>query len=354
MPGTTTLVCPACGALLGTSDGAVSGSCSSCGSAFVIPDAVSRYLLPSRLGSTDVLRSVRRILESQDVRKGTAMASRVDRPSLFYVPYWHVMAQLNGFVFGIEPVYEDVEIPVMPENERQESWSTFAPQRRVQKRAGWRAARKEIRSLCSVNVSGADLEPLGIPSLSDKAQFSLTGMEIQRNGLPGGLEILDASTAPDGVLVDPSVPVGEAMAQADSVLDRIRGGAGYNLEQRWSWSSITGRRASLIYYPLWVVDFEVFGRRYKAVVDGRSGAILRGVFPGRRADRHIIAGAAGAAWAAVLPAFTDLFLRQPGGDPRGLSCMPLFLIVAGVLVMATFKLLRILDGIEEKGNDYVV
>ena len=86
-PRTTAMVCPACGALLGASDGAVSGSCSSCGSAFVIPDAVPRYLLPAKLGSTDVLRSVRRVLESQDVRRGTAMASRVGRPLLFFVPF---------------------------------------------------------------------------------------------------------------------------------------------------------------------------------------------------------------------------------------------------------------------------
>lgn len=347
-----TLKCPACGGALSLREGETHSKCPSCDSAVLLTGAVGNYVLPSQVGSTRALRAVRKAMESG--WRESSGRSRVSRPRLFYVPFWHISAQVHGYVLGLEPELKEEEVPRPIEHPEGQSMSVFQSTRRISRRVGVRAVEREVQLRGSVNVSAADLEPLGIPSLSSKAQMSLEGMEIQRNALPDGLEVFDSRTHSEGVFVDPLVGLAGARAEAEAYLRRLAGGAGRGLEQQWRYLVFTGRRDCLIYYPLWVVGFTVDGWPYRAVVDGRTGRVLRGRFPaGPSGSRYVAAGAA-AFWAFVIPFLVDLLatgtLDYSGSGGVTTNCSGVLLLLAGALGIGTWQLLRALDRMESRGG----
>jgi hypothetical protein len=285
--------------------------------------------------------------------KHSAGRSRVSRPRLFYVPFWHISAQVQGYVLGLEPEMREEEAPRPVENPEGQSMSVFQSTRKVKRRVGVKAVEREVQLRGSVNVSAADLEPLGIPSLSSQAQMALDGMEIQRNALPEGLEVFDSRTHTEGVFVDPLVSLAEARAEAETYLRRLAGGAGRGLEQQWRYLVFTGRRDCLIYYPLWVVGFSVDGRPYRAVVDGRNGRVLRGRFPsGPSGSRYIAAGAA-AFWSLAIPPLVRVLSTGTldySSATTTLNCSAVLLVIAGALGIGTWQMLRALDRMESRGG----
>ncbi len=351
--------CPSCGGLLAPRDGDSRGTCGSCGTPYARTDQIPRYILPCPTDGTEVLRTVRKVLSGRDARRGALEGSRVSRPLLFHVPFWHVSAQISGLVLGLEPEYREEEVPVVVESENSEGVQSFPGlTRKVRSRCGARAARRESRAWSSLNITAADLEPLGLPNLSEDSQLAVTGLEIQRSSLPAGLEVLDGRLTGMGTVVDPSVTLSEAIARSDKYFMRIALGVGRGLEQRWSWNAITARRACLVYYPIWMVDFEFAGRTYKAVIDGVSGRIVRGRFPGRHLDAGIIATVIAVFWAAIIPPtiasmlFLDrTILMHDGGRP---GCTPVILLLLAVLAMSTWKFLKLLDGTGGRGGDLVL
>lgn len=350
---TRALSCPSCGGLLSLREGDVSGSCRHCGLGLRRGDGVARYYLPPVITATDALRSVRRRLTDGNARRGALRRSKVDRPRLFLVPFWHVSAQVSGFSFGLDPVFVEEEIPVAVDTEKGETMSVFGRTRTVRTRKGVRAASREIRFFGSLNISAANLEPLGIPSLGEDSQLAVTGLEIQRTSLPEGLEVLDAEPPGDGVAVDPSVPLSQAVARSERYFDRLARGSARGLEQRWQWYTISCRRVSLVFYPLWVVDFRYDGEFYRAVLDGVSGQVARGVFPGRRMDENVVAALAAAAWASAIPFMLSMLAGGGASDGIG-SCLPGLLLAAGLAGAGTWKLLGLLDSTSRKGSDVVV
>lgn len=348
---TLALKCPACGGPLSLREGETHTRCSGCDSSVLLTGAVGNYVLPEQVGSTPALRAVRRAMESG--ARGSAGQARVSRPRLFYVPFWHISAQVHGYVLGLEPQMREEEAPRPMENPEGQSMSVFQSTRKVKRRVGVRAVEREVQLRGSVNVSAADLEPLGIPSLSSRAQMSLEGMEIQRNSLPEGLEVFDSRLHRDGVFVDPLVTRAEARADAESYLKRLASGAGRGLEQRWRFLVFTGRRESLIYYPLWVIGFSVKGKPYRAVVDGRTGRVLRGRFPSGPSGSRYIAAAAAAFWAFAAPPLAGVVASgrfDYSSATTTVNCSGVMLLVAGALGIGTWQLLSALDRMERRGG----
>jgi len=325
-----TLKCPSCAGPLSLAEGDTHTICPSCDSGLLISSAVRSYVLPSGLTGMQALRTVRRKLES--LNPGVAGRSRVGKPVLFYVPYWRTSS--DGYESG---------------------WSVIQTRRKI--RTGSDAVEREIQLSGSVNISGADLTPLGIPSLSSRAQMSMQGMAIQRKGLPPGLQILEGRNMPEGVFVDPSVSLSEACRQGEEYLVGLASSVGRGLEQRWEFSVVTGHRNCLIYYPLWVIDFECDSRSFQAVIDGVSGHILRGRFPGRELNRVLIAAGIGILWAGILPGAIDYFIGlAPGGTPSPGSgnCLLTGIIVLAALAVGSVKFLGILQSVDESGSDHVI
>lgn len=353
---TVALNCPSCAGPLSIREGDTHTVCPNCSSSLLLPNAVRRYVMPVRTSAVDVLRSVRRKLESINP-KGVGEA-RVSKPKLYYVPFWHCSAQVNGYVLGVEPVYKEKEIQVVDDEGQYSTGYAVSITRKIKNRTGGNAVEREIQLSGSVNISGADLNPMGIPTLSSDSQLSIQGLEIQRNSLPENIEVLEDESRREGVFVDPTVSVSEARDQTAEYLRRMGSGVGYGLEERWEFTIVSGYRDSLVYYPLWVTDFRYGSRPYQVVVDGRSGNVLRGRFPTSTKDRKIITVAAAVIWAGLIPFTVDaifsgkLDYRTASGNQS--SCLPVLLFIMAGLAYGTYRLIKILGRIGGRGNDHVV
>lgn len=358
MKSSSALSCPSCAGPLSLLDGEIRGRCRHCGVPVRINGGVERDIMQSSLDGTGALRAVRGMLCDRNARRGALARAKVGRPRLFYVPFWHVSAQICGFASGLDPVWEEQEIPVAADTESSgDKMSSTGATRTVRFRKGADSAFREIAFRSSLNMSAADLEPLGIPTLDEDAQHSIDGLGIQRTTLPEGLEPLDRKPACEGIVVDPSVPLSQALAGADRYFSRLADGASRGLEQRWSSYAITGRRVRLIFYPLWIVDFDCDGSRYRVILDGASGRAVRGILPGRRRDLNVLAAVLASLWALYLPLLLALAAGDGpmGGTAAGFAqCLPGILAVSAVAAAGTWRLVGMLDSISGKGSDVVV
>ncbi len=350
------LTCPSCGGPLNVCEGDTHTVCPSCSSSLLLLNAVRKFVLPSGKSSVDVLRSIRRKLQSINPH-GTENA-KVSRPILYYVPFWHCSAHVNGYLLGVEPVFKEVEIPVGGNAGMGPSGYTISVTRNIKTRTGSNAVEREIQISGCVNISGADLEPLGIPTLSADSQLSIQGLDIQRDTLPEGLEVLEDEASREGIFVDPIVSLIEARSQTVKYLRRLGSGAGFGLEERWEYILVSGHREMLVYYPLWVTDFRFNGRTFQVVVDGQSGEVLRGRFPSSNKDKKILTIAMGVLWAGLLPIFTDIVLtgklNYRSVSENQSSCMPVIIIIMAGLAYGTYHLLEILSNLKGKGSDVIV
>ena len=350
------LTCPSCSGLLNVCEGDTHTVCPSCSSSLLLSNAAGKFVLPSKQSSIDVLRSIRRKLHSINTH-GTESA-KVSRPILYYVPFWHCSAQVNGYLLGVEPVFRDIEVPVGGNAGMGPSGYTISLIKNIKTRTGSNAVEREIQISGCVNISAADLEPLGIPTLSADSQLSIQGLDIQRDMLPDGLEVLENEASRDGVFVDPIVSLIKARAQTVKYLRRLASGAGFGLEERWEYILVSGHREMLVYYPLWVTDFRFDGRTFQVVVDGRSGEVLRGRFPSSNKDKRIITIAMAVFWAGLLPIFVNLVFsgkldyRSVSGNQS--SCMPVIIIIMAGLAYGTYHLLKILSNLKGKGSEIIV
>jgi hypothetical protein len=348
------LTCPACAGPLTAREGDTHSVCPSCGSGVLMASAVRKFVLPASIGATEALRSVRRKL--QEVDPGGVRAAKVRKPSLYYAPFWHCTASVSGYILGLDPVIREEEVP-LPETEGQGAGYARSWTRKIKVRTGSEAVEREVHLTGSVNISAANLEPLGIPSLSADSQLSLSGIGISRSDLPAGLEVLQDESSREGTFVDPVVPLVQARAQAATYLKRLASGVGQGLEQRWEFMVLAGRRDALIYYPVWTAEFSSGGRTFQTVVDGISGRILRGRFPDTRKDKKLLTFTAAWLWAGLIPVALDMLLggRLQYATPVGVkSCLPWMLIILGVLAFGTYRFIGILEELRGKGSDSVV
>jgi len=349
------LNCPSCAGPLTVREGDTHTVCPSCGSSLLLPLAVRRFVLPTMISSTGVLRAVRKKLQQVD-SKGTHIA-RVRKPVLYYVPFWHCAAQANGYVLGVEPKFKVKEIPIVDSQGQGTTGYAVARTRKIKTRTGSEAVEREIQIAGSVNISGADLQPMGIPSLSADSQLSLKGIDIQRNSLPEGLEVLQDESEREGVFIDPVIPLAEARSQTERYLKRLGAGVGHGLEQRWEYTVISGHRDALVFYPLWITDFTSEGRTFQAVVDGRSGRILRGRFPDTKKDKKYLSFAAAVFWVGFLPVILDGIFSgklQYAATDGVRSCNTALIIGIAALAWGTYRFLKMLQDLQGKGSDSIV
>ena len=349
------LTCPSCAGPLSIREGDTHVICSSCGSSLLLPNAVRRYVLPSLMETVDILRSVRRKLKSLNSK--AVGEARVSKPVLYYIPFWHCSAQVNGYILGVEPVYHVSEIPTFDTNKGPTA-RIVSITRKARTRTKSNAVEREIQLSGSVNISAADLEPLGIPALSADSQMSIRGLDIQCNALPDGLEVLENEDSRDGVFVDPVITVADAHSQTARYLERLGSGVGFGLEERWEFVVVSGYRDALVYYPLWITDYRTGDGSYQVVVDGRSGNVLRGRFPSSSKDKKIITIVAALLWAGILPYILDVLYNEKyeystsAGNQS--SCLPITLFILAALAYGTWHLIRILDKAAGRKNDHVV
>jgi hypothetical protein len=289
-------------------DGDTNTVCRHCGNRLLLPWGVRRYISEDRIGRTGAARAVRdRLRETtRSLPEGSAVTTAV----LYYVPFWSITCRVDGFVLGTRGLYSEREV----ETEFDPSGDGAKPvitSRLVKQRTGSEAVEQRVSLDLDLTVSAARLEPLGIPSLGEKTQMALDGMELGKGRLPDGLQVFDSANLPEGIVVDPVVGLGEAGIEAAGIVDRYSRGAGTGLEQRTLHLCVTGRRERLVYYPLWIVGFTAFSKRFGAVVDGRTGTVLSGRFPADPRKSRMLVTAAGALTAAIVPMMVHAFFVVP-------------------------------------------
>lgn len=319
-----TLSCPSCAGLLSVADGDTNTVCRHCGNRLLLPWGVRRYIASELIGRTGAVRAVRDRLKetTSSLPEGAAVTTAV----LYYVPFWSITCRVDGFVLGTRGVYAEREV----ETEFEPSGDGAKPvitSRMVKQRTGSEAVEQRVSLDLDLIVSAARLEPLGIPSLGEKTQMALDGMELGKGRLPDGLHVFNSASLPEGIVVDPVVDLGEAREEAAGIVDRYSRGAGTGLEQRTLHLCVTGRRERLVYYPLWIVGFTAFQRRFGTVVDGRTGTVLSGRFPADLRKSRMLAIAAGALAASFLPFLVHVFIAAP-------AVLRVFLVF-GALVVAS-------------------
>ncbi|PIE52436.1 hypothetical protein CSA37_06520 [Candidatus Fermentibacteria bacterium] len=292
-----TLSCPSCGGLLEVSEGSTNAVCSHCDTPLFFHGTVNRYLVDSRIDATSALRSVRRKLEQFS---GSVFSScRVRKPFLAYVPFWLISSRVDGYVFGVRPVFKEKKVRTAGDAE---DGSGVTIVRTIKQRKGVRAEEHQISNGIDMIVSGAKLEPLGIPSLGLQSQMGLSGMALGRSGSRLPLRVFDSENLPpDAHVVDPSVSLLKAREQAEKFAERLCDGAGVGLEQRCMYLAVTGSRERLVHYPLWIVDYTAGERLYRIVVDGCSGEVLKGSFPADTGHWRKVCRIVGSIWAGLVP-----------------------------------------------------
>ena len=293
-----TLQCPSCGGLLKTSEGNTNTRCSHCDTPLLLQGIVKRYIIESETGATGVIRSVGRKLE--EVSRGVFSRCRVGKPFLAYVPFWLISCRVDGYVFGVKPVFKERQIKTFAENDGGGGQTSIV--RTIKQRKGIRAEEHQISNEIDMIVSAANLEPLGIPSLGKNSQMALSGMALGRSGSRLPLKVFDSEHLPaEAHVVDPAVSIAQARFESEEYVSRLCEGVGVGLEQRSMYLAVTGSRERLIHYPLWTVDYSLGSKRFRIVVDGVSGEVLRGTFPADYEHWKKVTGILGSIWAGLLP-----------------------------------------------------
>lgn len=316
------LSCPCCAGLLSVSEGDTNTVCDHCGNPLLLPWGVRKYISRERLGRTGAIRSVRGMLEK--LAPGMLEGSSVRSARLYHVPFWCITCRVDGYVLGTRGTY--VERELHSEVEPQGGKPVITT-RMVRQRTGSEAVEQRVSLSLDVMISGARLEPVGIPSLGEKTQMALSGMELGGGRLPEGLRVFDSGNLPEGIVVDPVVGITEARDQAGRIVERLSSGAGAGMEQRSLHLVVTGRRERLVYYPLWIVDFTCEERGFGAVVDGRTGEVLSGRFPEDAKKMGMYLVAAGVFLAALVPPVIHLIAS---GSPliRGATLTAVAIVVS--------------------------
>jgi len=307
MSGLLTLSCPSCGGLLRTSEGNTNTVCSHCDTPLLLQGAVNRYIVESSVSATHALRSVRRKLE--EFSRGVYARCRVRKPFLAYVPFWLISCRMDGYVFGVRPVYREKKVRAAVEGDDGGAQGTIV--RTIKQRKGVRAEEHQVSNGIDMMISAARLEPLGIPSLGKNSQMALGGMALGRRGAGLPMKVFDfEDLPPETHVVDPAVSILEAREEAGEYVSRICDGTGTGLEQRFMYLAVTGSRERLIHYPLWTVDYSLDGRSFRIVVDGVSGEVLRGTFPADSSHWKRVATVLGTVWAGLFPVIIAVLLSN--------------------------------------------
>ncbi len=222
------------------------------------------------------------------------------------MPFWILSCRVDGYVFGVKPVYKERKVRTSIENQDGSAHNVIV--RTIKQRKGIRAEEHQISSGFNVVVSAAHLEPLGIPSLGASSQMGLSGMALGRKESRLPLKVFDSDNLPSTAhVVDPAVSINQAKEESDRYIQRILAGSGVGLEQRSMYLAVTGTREKLVHYPLWVVEYVLDEKVYRIIVDGFSGRILKGVFPPDSDHWKKVCRILGSVWAGLVPILFLLF-----------------------------------------------
>lgn len=250
------LNCPQCAGPLAVESGRRTVICQRCGTRFLVSmsGGPSRWFLESTLDKLGALKVAARWLEQYPTLNREARTATLENPQLVYLPLWEHRSLVAGWEFGAKlrtqsvlvsnGQQERLELELVREN---------LSESRLQERRYYRAA-------CDLREVGA-------------RRPRLSGREPVKPLFAGEL-------APEAVVI----PTLENPADIAAEGRRAALGPVSGAEAPDCHSFVLRERVSLIFYPFWIVHYQVRRRRYRLVVDGWLGTVNSAVAPadGRR------------------------------------------------------------------------
>lgn len=296
------LACPRCGGMVPIPEGQVIVRCPFCDLRSMVKGerGVLRYQVPLKVERQGALNALHGFLSgNMAIAPGAAKQARLTEAFVVYLPFWTVWSRVLGWVFGEKRVgsgkntrYDPREVKIMKEM----VWNQAA---------------------------------------ADVGEFGVTRIELTDQPLEAfQTELLYEQ----GMVFEPLGSLSEAKRQADQdFAARVRRESNLDRVGQVLVSQVRAR-LGLVYYPLWVLRYQVRGRAFQVVVDGYRGSVLYGKAPGNllyRAGMLVGGMAVGAATAVdVSTALGYAALLADDSDGSGwLAIMALAAVAIGFGIM---------------------
>jgi DNA-directed RNA polymerase subunit RPC12/RpoP len=267
--------CPQCAGPLSVRAGRRILLCSHCGVRVLVrgDGGVSRWLLPQAIDRLQALGAATKWLSDHPGISRQARTAQVSKGQLVHVPIWEHRVLVAGWEFGTKLRTRSFLAATEEGGERLDLEITEEPfeEPRLQERRLFKAA-------CDLNVLGAT-----------RPRFS--GRELL-------LPLVAGEVDPSSKVLDPERTAAEVSELGRAHALQPTAGAA-DPESRML---ILRESLALLYYPLWLVDYQVGGRPYRIVVDGRDGSVNSAVAPAgdRWTEGYLGLKVAGLIVAAVL------------------------------------------------------
>lgn len=264
---------------------------------------MSRWLLPQTIDRLQAIGAATKWLADYPGISRQAREASVSKGQLVHAPIWEHRALVAGWEFGTKLRTRSFLAATEEGGERLDLEITEEPfeEPRLQERRLFRAA--------------CDLEALG----ATRPRFS--GRELLLPLVAGEVDPSSKVLDPDGTAAEVS-ELGRTLA-----LQPTAGAA--DPESRML---ILRESLALLFYPLWTVDYQVGGRPYRIVVDGRDGSVNSATAPAgdQWTNGYLGLKVAGLVVAAVLA----VWLGSLWGSARVPSVVVAVIVVIVAVTMA--------------------
>jgi hypothetical protein len=276
--------CPQCAGPLSVREGRRVLSCRRCGVRLLVGqhDGFSRWYFEPEVDRPAAGRAAAAWLADYPGIAEGARSARLGRAQLVFIPIWEHRALVAGWEFG-DRLRTQSRLVGTENGERLEL---------ELRRVGVKESRLQERRFYQ---AACDLEALG----ATRPRFS--GRELLLPLLAGEF--------------DPAAIVLEPLGTAEDIAESGRRAALQPVSNATSPDShafLLREGVSLLFFPLWVLHYQVGGRAFRVVVDGRSGAINSATAPADETAPKVLAGlrSGGLAVVAVVLALLSVVFSE--------------------------------------------
>ncbi len=289
-PRVEAVACPRCGGSPDPEGGSgLLARCTDCGVLGRIEDAQGsgRLVALPAVDAELAARAVDRALAARDL----AGAFRLHDSEVVFAPFWRVRSLLAGHLAGQRRrTKKMLERTTLENGATIFEWSEHDD--------GLEPVKKEIQRDHMAVISACPLEEFGVPTLDGRRQGSDglgAGAPLSRLGV---VQVFHPDIRRQGTVLDPLLRREEAEAEAEALLARVRDGLGAGLVEAKVETSVLAREVTLLFYPLYLLRFQIGQLRGSAAVDAVRGRVIGLRLPAgnsRLHDRRLLLAASLAA-----------------------------------------------------------
>jgi hypothetical protein len=308
--------CPRCGGTLKFSEGAEMASCPYCSALLAIEgdNGIRRVMFRNAITREKAVQGVKDWWIDGSISYDVERKGWIEEPFLIYVPFWKLRATVVGLVCG-----------------KGDAWDRHAEERS-----------REVMILEERELTQIACHPAGPGILRLE---NLEGETVPYE--TGAVPVFNVTTSEDEALITGLRTI-ENYATRDTRITKV-----------------TYRRVdtipaslSILFYPVWIVNYTYHDRVYSATVDGITGTVLAGRAPESLFQRCFAMGLGMAAGGIGLPFLAWLVLTLPGsnGLPKHYAMdpdtiIPLVILTSVIILMIYLPLAHVIYSFFRKDAD---